>query len=399
MAMFVPKIGVQLQLNSGKRVELFENDIVHNLIYKDRDTEKVVSGSVRVLEAVTKENSARSTECPPEPYVQKFVNVNSMIIDSSAEFDAELTRITLANVIDIESVEVDGGAIIIGDGPQFKSLSQVINDAPAGATIELMEGTYPDNLILDKSITIIGNGASKMTGSIKVTGPSPLERTTDSEPIAVYLDGLDLTGSSKIELTNVDAFTMVDCHFHDHSFTTKTMPIYITSETPIELNICDNVFGPENEFSYNLMEINGKLKDGSSICGNRFEANCCVNNQIALYNAEDDAVIAIADNFCQDSRNLVRVGFKGAAKCTVNIHDNEYVESSLPEEWQGLVLIQPYGKATTSMADVIVNIDETKKPEGQLCYMYNGANDMQFNDTNKPKVYVDGKLADIPVRA
>lgn len=397
MAVFVPKIGVHIQLNSGKHVELFENDIVHNLVYRDRDTEKVISGSVRVLEAVTKENSSKATDCPPEPYIQKFVNVNSMIIDSSTEFDAELTRIAMANVIDIESVEADGGAIIVGAGPQFKPLVEVIKDAPAGSTIELMEGVYTDDLVLNKYISIIGTGGSVFTGSIKINGVPTTRTTNGTEALAVYFDGLHFTANAKIELSNVDQFTMHNCQFYGHNLAVKSIPIMIKTNNPMELHIDDNVFGEQNEFSYNLIEVYGTLKDGSTISGNRFEANCCTNNQIALYNVEDDATIVISDNFCQKSQNMVRLGFKGEPKCTVNIMDNEYIENISTPEWEGLVLIQPYGKDTVSFAGMTVHINDTKKPEGQLCYMYNGANDMQFNDTNKPTVYIDGVLAEIPV--
>ena len=94
----------------------------------------------------------------------------------------------------------------------------------------------------------------------------------------------------------------------------------------------------------------------------------------------------------QYSANAVRVGTKGDANCTINLIGNSYDETDSDPAWAGILLVQPYGKATTNMSNVKINIDKTDaKCGGQLCYLYMGSADTQLTDEQKPKIKIDGK--------
>ena len=61
--------------------------------------------------------------------------------------------------------------------------------------------------------------------------------------------------------------------------------------------------------------------------------------------------------------------------------------------WAGILIIQPYGTRTVTMADCVINLDGNKGDESeQLWYTYCGPSDTQLDDTTKPKVYVNGVL-------
>ena len=80
-------------------------------------------------------------------------------------------------------------------------------------------------------------------------------------------------------------------------------------------------------------------------------------------------------------------------KRDINIKKNSY-DSTDVGEYAGLVLIQPYGQATTSMKNVVINIDDTINNSGeeQLWYYYAGMKDAQLAIEDRPKVYINGVL-------
>lgn len=384
----IPHIGVKIRLESGAEYNLHEGDIVRDLEYKFGEKTKKISGTIRVLNGTTRSGApAASTECPPEPYLQKFITVGSMVIDSSEEFDAELTKVSISNIIGIGAVEAAGGAIVVGAGAQYKALDTVIAEAEAGATIQLEAGEYNVALNLTKDIKIVGNNAV-LTGKV-VVGDGTVK------PV-VEISGATLKGDALIELKSADEFIMKNCVFGGHNMSKSTQPISMTSAEPIYVCIEGCTFEAENEFSYNLINLSGKLKDGSSISGNKFLGDCCTHNQISLYGIEDGATLYISDNYCEYSANLVRVGFHGAPQCTVVMDGNEYVTTE-EGDYAGLFLIQPANKNTTSFAGMTVEVSNTEGPDGQIGYMYAGANDMQFTDENKPKVYINGELTELPI--
>ena len=386
------KIAVSFKLANGRIVTLREGDIVKGLTYKTGNDIDTVSGAVRVINATAK-NTTSTHYCLPESYISGLLNITSIVIDMSEEYDAELQQISIGSIIDIAEIEVNEGAVKIGADSHYIKLEDLINEAEDGAVIELLAGTYEANLNINKSIKIVSENGAIIKGDIKVDG-QPITRTEKSSKVSVVLDGLFFTGNSKITLNNVSAFTMENCVYTGHNFESKTNPIIINNKdvTPVKVNINNNVFGKETEHCYNIIEVYGYLKNGSTFNGNRFERDCCTNNQISLYQVDDNAVIEINDNYCVDSKNMVRFGFKGHPNnVIIEMNDNTYVESNIVDEYKGLFLVQPFGAATESFAGITIEVNNISKPAGQLCYMHDGGKEMLFTDTNKPTIKVDGK--------
>ena len=394
----VAKIAVSFKLANGRTVTLREGDIVKGLTYRNGNDTNTVDGAVRVINATTK--AASSTHyCLPEPYLSGLVNVTSIVVDMSEEFDAELQQISIGSIVDIEEVLVNEGAIKIGADSHYIQLADIINGAEEDTVIELLAGTYEADLNINKSIKIISEDGAILKGNITINGQS-LTKSTKNNKVSVVLDGLFLTGDSKITVNNVSEFVMRNCVYTKHNFESKTNPIIInaTDETPVKVNIDNNVFGKENDNCYNIIEVYGYLKNDSTFNNNRFESYCCTHNQISLYNVADNALIEINDNYCANSKNMVRLGFKGnPSNVIVEMNDNTYVETdTVNPDYAGLFLVQPYGTKTESLEGVRIEVNETSKPAGQLCYLYAGSNDMQFNDNNKPTIVVDNKVM-VPV--
>lgn len=73
--------------------------------------------------------------------------------------------------------------------------------------------------------------------------------------------------------------------------------------------------------------------------------------------------------------------------------NNTYKETSATPEWSGILLIQPYGKKTTSFAGVTINIEGTKYEGGEITqdwYLYCGDGDTQITEELAPTLYENG---------
>lgn len=127
--------------SAKKEFRIHEGDIVTNLKYKRGDNEYTVTGAVRVINAAAKNSNYQQT-CPPESYFAKIVQINSIIVDKSTEYDADLVTITTSEIVDIESVTEEGdeesdSTISVGVGPQYLTLDAIVTAAEAGTKVKM----------------------------------------------------------------------------------------------------------------------------------------------------------------------------------------------------------------------------------------------------------------------
>lgn len=401
----IAKVGVELTLDNGKSFTLFEGDIVNNLSYKTSGGGvNTVTGAVRVIKGVTSSNAAFTNTCPPEPYLYRTVAITGFVIDISSKYDAGLVSVSTNMITDLESVSSDPSEIVVGPGPEYATLDQVIKNAEAGSTITLAAGQYETPLEINKSITIKGNGVAELRAKIKI-GSELATLAEGAEKPIVHIEGVTLSGDATVNVAgNIASLTIKNSKFANHNLSTKTMPIAITSAAtePMSLTITGCEFGDQNSHSYNLIDVYAPL----SVCeisNNTFSEECCAHNHVSLYGIDSGGVINLNNNKIAMSRNFVRIGFKGEPAGTVNMVGNTYnkTDESNGGEWAGLALVQPYGSQTISFAGVTIAIDDTVNNTNydQLIYLYAGSSDTKFTDSNKPVITINGvdKTAEIPV--
>ena len=415
MAKVKARIGVELTFDDNTSVKINEGNIVRGMAYKNAQKETVVmdEGAVRVICASTKAQTAGPTDCPPEPYLHKYITPTMFVMDSSDENHAILVRINISDIVSIDSVidlseKVTEDAIVVGPGPEFKGLDQVVADAEDGAVIQLLPGEYSAPLVLNKNVNIIGEKGTILSGPITIENNTPATMAegadapaSETERLSVQIGNVKLTGDALVKVgAGVESFVMTDCVFGGHNIpddTTKVMPIALTSEEPTLVIIEGNTFEDEPKSSYNLIDIYAQLMDGSSISNNEFSANSCRHNSISLYGLDNDAEVKICENHAELSINMVRIGFKGTPKGTVYMERNSYDATDETPEYQGLFLVQPYGNKTLSFAGVNIHVVDTTYPAGtQLGYIYAGDKDTPWTDDNKPAIYVDGQKVEVP---
>ena len=281
------------------------------------------------------------------------------------------------------------------------SISDAIADSETGI-VSLESGKYEDPIVVSKDAVILGAG--KGESGLKRFEMRTIEETvisgkiTTAAGVSLTLDGvtlsgdayLNVAGAKEVTLKNVIIKGLVPDGYKSYAFKNAA-----ADETKLVVEHCafeDNVQNGTGSV-YNFFEINSALLDGSKITGCHFSEHCAEHNDVNIYQVADGANIEISGTVWDRSSNGIRLGIKGDVTATVDIHDCRYVKTDEEyPEYAGLLLVQPYGKVTTSMANLTVKLTNIKHDDDlQLYYLYAGANDMKFTEYNVPTIIVDGE--------
>lgn len=214
----------------------------------------------------------------------------------------------------------------------------------------------------------------------------------------VVLDGFDFTANGYVEVKNASAVVVRNCRVFDMNVegAAKNYWLKIVNDIPAKLVVEHNFFGNNigtDGRMYNLIEPNAKLMHGSSISDNYFAANCCTHNIINVYGCAENAAIDINGNVVEMTAGGIRIGVKGEPVCHINIRDNQVMAENpaYDADYQGLVTVQPYGKQTTSFANMTIVMSGNEVAGDQLIYGYCGTNDLALTAAVMPKLIINGK--------
>lgn len=192
MATAVAKLGAVIQFTQNASVTVFEGDVIENLVYTSGNTQKTISGQIRVINATTRANNKIPDSCPPEPYVHRYITINSMTIDSSDVYDAEMTRINISDIVSIGSVNGNEISCAVA-GECYATLDEAIAAAQDGDTITILSDTEGSiNIPAGKNLTIEGvTPETVLTGGIVVAGTGDTDMSLTVRNIT--LDGNNAT--------------------------------------------------------------------------------------------------------------------------------------------------------------------------------------------------------------
>lgn len=155
---------------------IHEGDTVTDLAYRRGQEDYTVSGTVRVINATVQQTNYQQT-CPPESYFHRLATINSVIIDCSEKYDADLVNVSISEITGVGSVTEggdgeeggdEGASIIVGPGVPYQSLDEIISGVDAGSTIKLEPGTYTPNLTINKELTIVGQEGVEFAGTVSI---------------------------------------------------------------------------------------------------------------------------------------------------------------------------------------------------------------------------------------
>ena len=269
------------------------------------------------------------------------------------------------------------------------------------STVTLDSGTYDDPISLSATCQIQGAKMNVTANSGKRCTDEVLEdetvitgTITIQDGGYVVFNGLTLSDKAKIVLDGECILSLRNCRILNIDDGSTSL-ISSNFDCNAEIYINDCYFGTNAGTIYNALNLNCKLSN-TVITDNYFAADVCTHNIINIYNVADKAHIYIYKNTFEKSANAIRVGIIGEPECYIYCDGNIYNSTDENEKYAGLMVIQPYEKLTTSFANCYISINNTTHSDPYpVYYLYADKNDMQFDDTNKPVVTIDGQKEDL----
>ena len=373
---------------SVSTVSLTPGDQIAELVAKNSVAGKPnIEGSFRYNKFVY----AKSNETNTGLIIKSLIFMNSKVV-----YNIPIDRIIKISGIADEAVEPS-------------EITNAINDENSTGVNIVADVVCEDAVTINKEFYISGanygtpaNTGKRATSEI-IEGESTfaglIELGSDAD---VIIDGVTFTEGAKIKATDSSRLTLKNCRFVGMNPTeAKEMLIQgaLGSGDGVKLEIENCYFGNVNSEAtgkiYNLFELGCKLLDGSYIKNNHFAEEICKHNVINIYDVEENSTITIENNMFEYSANAIRVGIKGEPTTTININKNTYLKTDeVDKDYAGLLLIQPYGTATTSFKNCTINLNRNinRSNVPQLYYSYAGAGDMQFTEFNIPTITLNGKV-------
>jgi parallel beta-helix repeat protein len=138
------------------------------------------------------------------------------------------------------AVSVNGAALNVGSGGQYTTITEAVNAAQPGDTITISAGTYAENVVVTKSVTI----KAASPGSTVVTAADPSKDVFLVQAKNVRIEGFTITGATGASGVHVDhssscIVTGISAHGNDKA-------VYLDGATNCEVsssNLADNGYG------------------------------------------------------------------------------------------------------------------------------------------------------------
>ena len=283
-----------------------------------------------------------------------------------------------------------------------ESLAEKIVTKASDVTLQVSAGKFEDPLVFGSVDNLVINGAQAGVAANKgkrasseigedetvLSGKISVQGSSD-----VVLDGLTFTESSTITFDPEYSgkFSIKNCKFVSLSKegSTNTMAINIKKGSLCALDVRNNYFGSNDGAIYNGLELTGELTDGSIIANNTFAKGFTSHNAINIYNVMDNATVYVNNNYCE-TVDFARIGIIGEPACTVSFYGNNYVQTAT-DDWNSPIIVQPYGKQTTSFNNCKITINGMKPTaDEELLVVACGANDTDVSN-KLPIVQINGK--------
>ena len=214
----------------------------------------------------------------------------------------------------------------------------------------------------------------------------------------IVFDGFDFTGNGYVEIKNAKSVTIRNCRIYGLNVegAAKNYWLKVIGDIETQLVVEHCFFGKNpgtKGVMYNIIEPNAKLATGSSISHNYFTADSCTHNTFSAYGMMEGAELDICGNTFEVCAASVRIGVKGSPKCTINACNNTVLANDprYGDADQGLLCIQPYGKSTTTFANMTINANDNVLPTEQVMYGCYYSADTPMTAETMPKMFVDGQ--------
>ena len=141
--------------------------------------------------------------------------------------------------------------LTVGAGGQFKTIQQAVDAAKPGDTVLVAPGTYTENIVVNKPLTITGNATVEAADSSKdvflVTSQG------------VQIDGLTITGgASGVDVANLSSCVITNINAHGY-----VRGIYLAGATNSQVrsnNLSNNGYGVYCDYATSSTIANNTIR-------------------------------------------------------------------------------------------------------------------------------------------
>lgn len=150
-------ISIKLNIDDTEFI-IHEGDIIHNLSFLKNGEVTTITGSIRVIDVVSKSSTNIVMSCPPSSIASKLLTANTLFIDVSSKYKATIERINIKDIISIGSIETPKEPDIEIDlnNPDVGNIDEIINMANDKDLIKFSEGSVTQEIHVTKNVTIEG---------------------------------------------------------------------------------------------------------------------------------------------------------------------------------------------------------------------------------------------------
>lgn len=192
------------------------------------------------------------------------------------------------------AVSVNGAALNVGSGDQYKSITEAVNAAQPGDTITISPGTYSENVVVTKSVTI----KAASPGSTTVTAADPSKDVFLVQGKNIRIEGLTITGATGASGVHVQGasacfVTGISAHGNDKA-------VYLDGATNCEVSsssLADNGYGVYcDNSSHNTISNNVATgeKGGSTALGDGIYMYYSDSNTVTHSNLSSNHVYGLS---------------------------------------------------------------------------------------------------------
>ncbi|MGZ4902140.1 MAG: right-handed parallel beta-helix repeat-containing protein [Halobacteriota archaeon] len=244
------------------------------------------------------------------------------------------------------TVPVNAATLSVGAGAQYKSITEAVNAAQSGDIVTLGPGTYSENVIINKPVTITASNP----GSTTVVAADPSKDVFLVQGANVRIEGLIIngaTGASGVHLSHASSCVVhgINAHGNDKA-------VYLDGATNCEVsssNLDDNGYGVYcDSASHNTIQANtaSGAKGGSKALGDGIYMWHCDDNTVAYNNLSVNHVFgislyysdgnAINNNSILNNQDIgTRLGWSNNNTLTHNTYSNNANAGIVPVQTTG----------------------------------------------------------------
>ena len=242
-----------------KTVSIKEGQYVKDIVYKDGNEEKTVSGVIDVINFLAKQKANDRDSCIHDdvPVFAQYITVTSLTVDCSGKFNSKVVPISLKNIISIGECEEYTKPVFAVNGEVYTTVEEAFTAIEAGGVVEITEDTSGNGLVGDKDFIFDLGGHtydadSEMVGSSAKTKTLAMQLLKDTN--VVIKNGTLTSNKAKMLVQNYSNLTLenvtLDC-------SDSSMVQYVLSnnngDTVLKGNT--NIYAPEGAVAFDICKF------------------------------------------------------------------------------------------------------------------------------------------------